>query len=577
MASTSKRAMLEQIRTDIDTFKDENLCDRLVMIWCGSTEIYIETGPAHADLEAFEAAIDAEDPSIAPSMLYAYAALQEGVPFANGAPNLAVDTPVLRRYAEQHGVPISGKDFKTGQTLLKTVLAPMLKARMLGLSGWYSTNILGNRDGEVLDDPENFKTKEVSKLGVLEDVLEPERFPELYGDVYHKVRINYYPPRGDNKEGWDNIDLFGWMGYPMQMKVDFLCRDSILAAPLALDLVLFMDLAQRAGMGGIQEWLSFYFKSPQVPPGLYPEHDLFIQLTKLKNTLRWMMGETPITHLGQDYDELRRSERAMGSGDDPAGGQEPTVHADRGGAGGEPRARGRWVHRAAGRVRPRRDRAAAAPRSTRCSPPTAPERSRTDAAEFRYEMLNRSAAAQAAVGHPAHPRGDRAAARRRLPRHREHRVAQPARVRRRSVALRRGTARPPARRRRVGRPDPVSRCSRSAPTCSCRTATSPTARRWSCPAATDRAAWRRSTGSPTPTSPTTADHRSLLTGAAGDVSLFVSDCWHAGRPAGPGGRGRYFLQAHYGRRDIAQRLRTTDVANQLSDDAIARADTPAGP
>ncbi len=303
MTSTSKRAMLEQIRADILAFRDEHLCDRMVMIWAGSTEIFIEPGPAHADLDAFEAAIDAEDPSIAPSMLYAYAALQEGVPFSNGAPNLAVDTPVLRQYAEDHGIPISGKDFKTGQTLLKTVLAPMLKARMLGLNGWYSTNILGNRDGEVLDDPENFKTKEQSKLGVLEDVLEPKRFPELYGDVYHKVRINYYPPRGDNKEGWDNIDLFGWLGYPMQMKVDFLCRDSILAAPLALDLCLFMDLAQRAGMGGIQEWLSFYYKSPQVAPGLYPEHDLFIQLTKLKNTLRWMMGADVITHLGQDYDE----------------------------------------------------------------------------------------------------------------------------------------------------------------------------------------------------------------------------------------------------------------------------------
>ena len=303
MADTSKRAMLDQIRADIQAFKDEHLVERMVMIWCGSTEIFIEQGAAHADIEAFEAAIDAEDPTIAPSMLYAYAALQEGVPFANGAPNLAVDTPALRTYAEANGIPISGKDFKTGQTLIKTVLAPMLKARMLGLNGWFSTNILGNRDGEVLDDPENFKTKEVSKLGVLEDVLEPQRFPELYGDAYHKVRINYYPPRGDNKEGWDNIDLFGWLGYEMQLKVDFLCRDSILAAPLALDLCLFMDLAQRAGMGGIQEWLSFYYKSPQVAPGLYPEHDLFIQLTKLKNTLRWMMDETPITHLGQDYDE----------------------------------------------------------------------------------------------------------------------------------------------------------------------------------------------------------------------------------------------------------------------------------
>jgi myo-inositol-1-phosphate synthase len=234
-------------------------------------------------------------------MLYAYAAILEGIPFANGAPNLAVDTPVLRDLATQKGVAISGKDFKTGQTMVKTVIAPMLKARMLGLSGWYSTNILGNRDGEVLDDPENFKTKEESKLGVLEHILQPEKYPELYGNVFHKVRINYYPPRGDNKEGWDNIDIFGWLGYPMQIKVDFLCRDSILAAPLALDLVLFSDLAQRAGLGGIQEWLSFYYKSPQVAEGLYPEHDLFIQLTKLKNTLRWMMGEEQITHLGREY------------------------------------------------------------------------------------------------------------------------------------------------------------------------------------------------------------------------------------------------------------------------------------
>jgi myo-inositol-1-phosphate synthase len=300
-ANQSKRAMLEEIRADINSFRDDKLADRLVMIWCGSTEIFIEPGPAHFDLESFEKAIDADDPTIAPSMLYAYAALQEGVPFANGAPNLTVDAPALREYATEQGVPIAGKDFKTGQTLLKTVLAPMLKARMLGLSGWYSTNILGNRDGEVLDDPDSFKTKEESKLGVLENILEPDRFPDLYGDVYHKVRINYYPPRGDNKEGWDNIDLFGWMGYPMQLKVDFLCRDSILAAPLALDLCLFMDLAQRSGLGGIQEWLSFYFKSPQVAPGLYPEHDLFIQLTKLKNTLRWIQGETPITHLGLDY------------------------------------------------------------------------------------------------------------------------------------------------------------------------------------------------------------------------------------------------------------------------------------
>ncbi|HEY4333009.1 MAG TPA: inositol-3-phosphate synthase [Ilumatobacteraceae bacterium] len=298
-----KRAMLNAIREDINTFREDKQVDRLVMIWCASTEIYIEAGPQHADIASFEAAIDAEDEMIAPSMLYAYAAILEGVPFANGSPNLAVDTPVLRKLATERGVPISGKDFKTGQTLVKTVLAPMLKSRQLGLSGWYSTNILGNRDGEVLDAPENFKTKEESKLGVLEDILEPAKNPDLYGNIFHKVSINYYPPRGDNKEGWDNIDIFGWMGYPMQLKVNFLCRDSILAAPLALDLVLFMDLAQRAGLGGIQEWLSFYYKSPQTAPGLYPEHDLFIQLTKLKNTLRWLMGEDTIDHLGREYYE----------------------------------------------------------------------------------------------------------------------------------------------------------------------------------------------------------------------------------------------------------------------------------
>ena len=297
----SKRAMLNQIREDINRFREDKQVDRVVMIWCASTEIYIEPGPTHQTIESLEAAIDANDETISPSILYAYAAILEGVPFANGSPNLAVDTPVLRQLATERNVPISGKDFKTGQTLMKTVLAPMLKARQLGLSGWYSTNILGNRDGEVLDAPENFKTKEESKLGVLEDILEPSKNPDLYGDVFHKVSINYYPPRGDNKEGWDNIDIFGWLGYPMQIKVDFLCRDSILAAPLALDLVLFMDLAQRAGLGGIQEWLSFYYKSPQTPPGLYPEHDLFIQQTKLKNTLRWMMGEDPITHLGREY------------------------------------------------------------------------------------------------------------------------------------------------------------------------------------------------------------------------------------------------------------------------------------
>jgi myo-inositol-1-phosphate synthase len=303
MGDIGKRAMLNAIREDINRFRDEKGVSRLVMIWCASTEVYIEPCEVHATIEAFEKAIDANDERIAPSMLYAYAALLEGVPFANGSPNLAVDMPCLRQFATNKNIPISGKDFKTGQTLMKTVLAPMVKARQLGLSGWYSTNILGNRDGEVLDAPENFKTKEESKLGVLEDILEPTKNPDLYGDVFHKVQINYYPPRGDNKEGWDNIDIFGWMGYPMQIKVNFLCRDSILAAPLALDLVLYSDLAQRAGLGGIQEWLSFYYKSPQVAPGLYPEHDLFIQLTKLKNTLRWMMGEDQITHLGREYYE----------------------------------------------------------------------------------------------------------------------------------------------------------------------------------------------------------------------------------------------------------------------------------
>jgi myo-inositol-1-phosphate synthase len=301
MGDIGKRAMLNAIREDINRFREDKQVERVVMIWCASTEIYLETGPAHQDIESFEKAIDANDDQISPAMLYAYAAILENVPFANGAPNLAVDTPVLRQLATERNVAISGKDFKTGQTLMKTVLAPMLRARQLGLSGWYSTNILGNRDGEVLDAPENFKTKEESKLGVLEDSLEPSKNPELYGNVFHKVSINYYPPRGDNKEGWDNIDIFGWLGYPMQIKVDFLCRDSILAAPLALDLVLFSDLAQRAGLGGIQEWLSFYYKSPQVAPGLHPEHDLFVQLTKLKNTLRWMMGEEQITHLGQEY------------------------------------------------------------------------------------------------------------------------------------------------------------------------------------------------------------------------------------------------------------------------------------
>jgi myo-inositol-1-phosphate synthase len=299
----TKMEAAEALRQDIRDFKETNGCDRLVMVWCASTEIFMQPGETHANLENFEAAMENNDQSIAPSMIYAYAALMEGVPFANGAPNLTTDITALDTLANEKGVPISGKDFKTGQTLMKTVLAPMLKARMLGVNGWYSTNILGNRDGEVLDDPESFKTKEESKLGVLEYVLQPDLYPELYGDIFHKVRINYYPPRRDNKEGWDNIDIFGWMGYEMQIKIDFLCRDSILAAPIVLDLALFMDLAGRAGRKGIQEWLSFYFKSPLHAPSVYPEHDLFIQQTKLKNTLRWLMGEEQITHLGAEYYE----------------------------------------------------------------------------------------------------------------------------------------------------------------------------------------------------------------------------------------------------------------------------------
>jgi myo-inositol-1-phosphate synthase len=299
----SRFELAEQLRDDIRRFRDAHGCDRLVMIWCGSTEIFLRPGPAHQSLESFEAARKADDPAVAPSMIYAYAAIMEGVPYANGAPNLSADFPALEDEAVRRGVPIGGKDFKTGQTLMKTILAPGLKARMLGIDGWFSTNILGNRDGAVLDDPDSFKTKEESKLGVLEHILQPDMYPDLYGSLYHKVRINYYPPRGDNKEGWDNIDIRGWMGYPMQIKVDFLCRDSILAAPIVLDLALFLDLASRAGMGGIQEWLSFYFKSPQTAPGLYPEHDLFIQHRKLKNTLRWLGGEEPLTHLGREYYE----------------------------------------------------------------------------------------------------------------------------------------------------------------------------------------------------------------------------------------------------------------------------------
>ncbi|MEE2657449.1 MAG: inositol-3-phosphate synthase [Candidatus Latescibacterota bacterium] len=297
----SKWDTAQQVREDIQEFKVDNGCDRLIMIWCGSTEVFLEPNNVHETLEAFEEGLQRNDPGIAPSMIYAWAALQEGVPYLNGAPNLTVDIPALVEMANGRGVPIMGKDYKTGQTLMKTILAPGLKARSLGLRGWFSTNILGTRDGEVLDDPSYFKTKEESKLGVLEYILQPHLYPELYSDIYHKVRINYYPPRGDEKEGWDNIDIFGWLGYPMQIKVDFLCRDSILAAPLVLDLVLFTDLAQRVGWKGIQEWLSFYFKSPQHAPDLYPEHDIFIQLMKLKNTLRFLQGEELITHLGQEY------------------------------------------------------------------------------------------------------------------------------------------------------------------------------------------------------------------------------------------------------------------------------------
>ena len=300
----SKRDLAEQVREDIREFKKTSGAGRFIMIWCGSTEIFLRPQAVHESVKAFEKGLEQNDEDIAPSMIYAYAALSEGVPFANGAPNLTVDIPVMQELSRRNHAPICGKDFKTGQTLVKTILAPGFKARMLGLSGWYSTNILGNRDGEVLDDPDSFKTKEESKLGVLEHILQPQMYPDLYGKIFHKVRINYYPPRGDNKEGWDNIDIFGWLGYPMQIKVDFLCRDSILAAPIVLDLVLFLDLAQRSaelrGLG-IQEWLSFYFKSPMTAPGLYPEHDLFIQSMKLKNTLRHLKGEALITHLGLEY------------------------------------------------------------------------------------------------------------------------------------------------------------------------------------------------------------------------------------------------------------------------------------
>jgi myo-inositol-1-phosphate synthase len=294
--AVGRRALADALIADIEQFRTDNGCDRLVMVWCGSTEAYQEPSGVHESIAAFEAGLDVDDDNISPSQLYAYAALVCGVPYANGAPNLSIDIPALVELAAQRGVPICGKDFKTGQTLMKTMIAPGLKARMLGLRGWYSTNILGNRDGEVLDDPENFKTKETSKLGVLDTILQPELYPDLYGNIDHVVRINYYPPRGDNKEGWDNIDIFGWMGYPMQIKIDFLCRDSILAAPIVLDLALFMDLAARSGQSGVQDWLSFYFKAPQASSEAGPEHDVFIQLMKLKNTLREWMGEAPITH-----------------------------------------------------------------------------------------------------------------------------------------------------------------------------------------------------------------------------------------------------------------------------------------
>ncbi|MBC7186336.1 MAG: inositol-3-phosphate synthase [Calditrichaeota bacterium] len=297
----TKYDLAKMLMEDIERFRSEHGLNRMVMVWCASTEVFMRPSAVHQDIASFEKGLKENDPAIAPSMIYAYASIMSGVPFANGAPNLTVDIPALIQLAREKRVPIAGKDFKTGQTLMKTIIAPGLKARLLGLDGWFSTNILGNRDGEVLDDPESFKTKEESKLSVLEYILQPDLYPELYGNFYHKVRINYYPPRRDNKEGWDNLDIFGWLGYRMQIKVDFLCRDSILAAPIVLDLVLFMDLAQRAGMHGIQEWLSFYFKSPMCAPELYPEHDLFIQLMKLKNTLRYLRGEELITHLGLEY------------------------------------------------------------------------------------------------------------------------------------------------------------------------------------------------------------------------------------------------------------------------------------
>jgi len=300
-SGNTKADMVAQLRHDIRTFIKERGCDRAVAVWCGSTEIFTHANGVHENAAVFEAALLKNDQTITNSQMYAWALLKERVPFANGSPNLAVDFPAMWELARDFRVPIAGKDFKTGQTLMKTIIAPGFKSRMLGIRGWYSTNILGNRDGEVLDDPDSFRTKEVSKLSVLDNILQPQLHPELYGDLVHKVRIDYYPPRGDDKEGWDNIDLFGWLGYPMQMKINFLCRDSILAAPIVLDLVLFLDLARRAGMHGIQEWLSFYFKSPMHAPQVDAEHDLFVQHKKLKNTLRWMMGEEPLTHVGNEY------------------------------------------------------------------------------------------------------------------------------------------------------------------------------------------------------------------------------------------------------------------------------------
>jgi myo-inositol-1-phosphate synthase len=297
----NKRDLADQVRADIQKFKKDNGLSRLVMVWCGSTEVYLTESPVHATIEAFEKGLEASDDNIPSSMIYAYAAIKEGIPYANAAPNLSADIPALIELAQQTGSPMCGKDLKTGQTLIKTIIAPGLKSRLIGVEGWYSTNILGNRDGEVLDDPESFKTKEESKKSVLDYIFQPNLYPELYENLCHVVRINYYPPRGDNKEGWDNIDIFGWLGYKMQLKINFLCRDSILAAPIVLDSALFLDLAKRAGMRGIQEWLSFYYKSPMHAAGLYPEHDLFIQLMKLKNTLRYMQGEELITHLGREY------------------------------------------------------------------------------------------------------------------------------------------------------------------------------------------------------------------------------------------------------------------------------------